>query len=114
MSQELQRIEAELRVIRGLMAQGAVQPPKAVTKAEAARLLSVSPKHIGRMVKRGELLTVDVSGAPRVPMSEIERLSTPPVAPSNQGNPEVERRVRFDGAKALAELASLRAKRKKR
>lgn len=111
---DLNAVLRELAALRAQLADGASQRPKAVTKIEAARLLSVSRKHIGRMVARGELLTVDVSGAPRVPMSEIDRLSTPPVAASNQGNPEVERRVRFDGAKALAELASLRAKRKKR
>lgn len=108
------RIEAELRAIRAFMSQGVPLTPRVVTRAQAATLLNVSVKHIARMVARGDLLQVDVGGALRIPKSEIERFEKPLVAKSNRGNPETERRVRFDGAKALAELNALHAKNQKK
>ncbi|MDP1916266.1 MAG: helix-turn-helix domain-containing protein [Myxococcales bacterium] len=52
--------------------------PAAVSLEEAARLLSCSPKHIGRLVKSGELRQVTIGSLRRIPMSEVLRLVSLP------------------------------------
>lgn len=77
----LEKIEAELREIRRILKdQGLVKV--AVNFTEAAQMLGVSPKHVGRMVRRGDLATVSVGGARRIPVSEIQRVLEPSAAPA--------------------------------
>lgn len=52
--------------------------PVAVTKARAARELEVSTKTIDRMCRSGELKTTLVRGMPRIPFTELLRLTTVP------------------------------------
>lgn len=82
--------------------------PAAVSLEEAARLLSCSPKHIGRLVKSGELRLVTIGKLRRVPMTEIHRLSTP-LALEMTLQPSLRRMPRYSAAQAEAELARLRA-----
>jgi DNA-binding transcriptional MerR regulator len=112
MSSDLEKIEAELAAIRRAMAQlleARALATMAVNKKEAARLLGVSPRHISRMQARGLLFARDVGGALRFPVSEIQRLLDGPRMESSGATPE---RARFDGAKAMAELKRLRAKKR--
>lgn len=81
--------------------------PLAVNFEEAARLLSVSPAHVGRMVRRGFLRVSNVAGARRIAMSELQRvLEHPPV----NSKPTV-RRPSYDAAEASRRLAELRRRR---
>lgn len=109
MSEELKAIRLAVEEMRALLERAT--EPKAVNLKEAARLLGVSTKHIGRMVRRGELLTTDVGGARRIPMEEINRLASPVVAKSNSSNPETVARVKYDAAAASRKLAELRKRR---
>jgi excisionase family DNA binding protein len=77
----LEAVEAQLREIRALLEKQQMTPA-AVSLEEAARLLSCSPKHIGRLVKSGELLVTKVGQLRRVPMSEIHRLTSPATSES--------------------------------
>src|SRR5262249_2453712 len=66
---------AELRplITAPKVEQPAIAPrPLLVTKAEAARLLSVSPRTIFEMRRRGELRAVMVCGAPRYSVAELQ------------------------------------------
>lgn len=104
------RIEAQLLEIRALVATiGRARPhPSAVSLKEAARLLSCSPKHIGRMVKRGTLTPRDLDGVRRIPVSQIHDLLEGPTMASSGATPA---QVRFDGAAAMRKLKELRSKR---
>jgi len=44
-----------------------------VTKADAARLLSVSPRTVFELRRRGEIHVVHVLGAPRYSVAELEQ-----------------------------------------
>jgi excisionase family DNA binding protein len=101
-------VEALLAAVRVVVREelGVVRP-LAVTLKEAARLMGVSPKHVTRMVGRGDLLTVEVGGARRIPMREVERHTSPPSMASSGATSE---RTRFDGAAAMAKLKALRKK----
>lgn len=103
-----QRIEAELKAIRRLVEQQGLRlQPTAVNFEEAARLLSVSAKHVSRMVKRGDLRVSNIGGARRIAMTEIHRvLEHPPVA----SKPTVQK-PQYDAAAASAKLAALRRRR---
>lgn len=81
--------------------------PAAVSLEEAARLLSCSPKHIGRLVKSGELRLVTIGKLRRVPMTEVYRLTS--VALEMTLQPSLRRMPRYSAAQAEAELARLRA-----
>lgn len=85
--------------------------PSALKFTQAAEALGVSTRHISRMVARGSLTVVDVGGARRIPMSEVQRLSTAPSMESSGATPE---QVRFDSAAARARLAELRKSRGRR
>lgn len=69
---ELGRLEAQLKEIRKLL-EGRL-PVAAVTFTEAARLLSVSPKHIGRMARSGQIHVSLVGGVRRITTVEIQRI----------------------------------------
>lgn len=49
-----------------------------VTKAEAARRLSVSVSSIERAMRRGDIRTVRIGGTVRIPVSELECIARPP------------------------------------
>lgn len=89
----LEAVEAQLKEIRALLEKAQMQPA-AVSLEEAARLLSCSPKHIGRLVKSGELLITKVGQLRRVPMSEIHRLTSPAMPEFGQRRPAVRPVVR--------------------
>jgi hypothetical protein len=80
-----------------------------VNFTEAARMLSVSTKHVSRMVRRGSLLVVNIDGARRIPVSEIHRLS---FAPETTPQPPPPRAPKYSAAAAEAELARLEKKRR--
>lgn len=84
----LEAVEAQLKEIRALLEKQQMTPA-AVSLEEAARLLSCSPKHIGRLVKSGELLVTKVGQLRRVPMSEIHRLTSPAMTEVGQRRPVV-------------------------
>jgi excisionase family DNA binding protein len=52
--------------------------PDAVSIAEAARRLSVSPRTVQRLISRKHLHAARLGRSVRVPISEIARLLTPP------------------------------------
>lgn len=81
--------------------------------SEAATILGVSSKSVGRMVARGELMTVAILGARRIPIEEIDRHRQPKLAKSN-ASPQAKERVRFDRAAAERRMAELRKKRRER
>lgn len=103
----LEAVEAQLREIRSLLERQQM-PPAAVSLEEAARLLSCSPKHIGRLVKSGALLVTRIGELRRVPMSEIHRLTSMPEV--GQAKPPSRRVAR----PAVPESVRLRAMRKAR
>jgi excisionase family DNA binding protein len=82
---ELEAVRAELEALRLLVSSlvGGLKStePRAVTLKDAAAALGCSPRHIARMIGRGELVTIDVGGARRIPMRELERITSTPVAP---------------------------------
>lgn len=98
---DLEAVEAQLKEIRALLSQRLT--PAAVSLEEAARLLSCSPKHIGRLVKSGAILVTKLGELRRVPMSEIHRLvslpeegqRTPPRAASARARPAIPESVRL-------------------
>jgi excisionase family DNA binding protein len=96
-----QVVREELGVVR----------PLAVTLKDAARLMGVSSRHVARMVGRGDLLTVEVGGARRVPMTEIMRHTSPLTAPapSPPKAPPAPKAERYSAAK---ELEKFRARRR--
>jgi excisionase family DNA binding protein len=75
----LERIEAELQAIRARLEQVLEPSPgRAVySLAEAAKRLGVSASTLRRMVRSGELLTVPVGKTPKVPATELARVSAP-------------------------------------
>lgn len=97
--ERLERLEERLR-----------PEPRCVKLNVAAVMLNVSTKHVGRMVRRGDVGTVDVGGARRIPMSEIQRVASMPSLPSSGATAA---QVRFDGAAARARLRELRKKKGK-
>ena len=103
----LEAVEAQLREIRALLVRRQLEPA-AVSFDEAARLLSCSPKHIGRLVKSGELLVAKVGELRRVPLSEIHRITSLPEV----GQPRP--RARPAPRAAVPESVRLKAMRAKR
>lgn len=79
----------------------------AVSFDEACKRLAISKATLGRLVKKGELVTVPIGGVPKVPVSEIERLCTPKRSPAmpEHGQVAVAREVR-----ELAKAKSLKRK----
>ena len=98
----LEAVEAQLKEIRALLVKQQMLPA-AVSLEEAARLLSCSPKHIGRLVKSGQLLVTKVGELRRVPMSEVHRLVSlpeegqkpPPRTASPRTRPSIPESVRL-------------------
>lgn len=71
-------------------------------------MLGVSPKHVSRMIRRGELQPRDVGGARRIPVSQIHALLEAPTMKSAAA--VVTKTPRYDAAAASRELAALRKK----
>jgi excisionase family DNA binding protein len=103
----LEAVEAQLREIRALLLRQQMMPA-AVSFDEAARLLSCSPKHVGRLVRAGELLVTKVGELRRVPLSEIHRITSLPEV----GQPRP--RARPLPRAAVPESVRLKAMRSKR
>lgn len=101
--------EQFLALVRAAVRAELEERPTTLKFNQAAEALNVSPRHIGRMVRRGSLMTVDIDGARRIPMSEIRRVASLPSLPSSGATPE---QVRFDAAAALRRLDELRKKKK--
>lgn len=105
----LEAVEAQLKEIRALLVKQHLAPA-AVSLEEAARLLSCSAKHIGRLVKSGELLVTKVGQLRRVPMSEIHRLVSPAMPEFGQRRPATHPVVK----PSMPESVRLKAMRKAR
>lgn len=74
-------IETELRGLREdiqrLLTQVESAPPRALTLDEAGKALAVSTNTIRRMIRDGKLLSVLIGKRPRIPLSEVQRITTP-------------------------------------
>lgn len=101
--------EQLLALIRAAVRAELGERPTTLKFTEAAEALSVSARHISRMVRRGSLMTVDIDGARRIPMSEIQRVASMPSLPSSGATAA---QARFDGAAARARLRELRKKKR--
>ena len=109
---ELKAVRVELEALRSMVAQlleqTGAERQRLFEFKDAARLLGVHPMTISKMVRLGEVLPVAVRGKRMIPISEIDRLSSPPQAKSSGATPE---RVRYDAAEASRRLAELRKRR---
>lgn len=104
-----------------------VSTPEMVGFKEAARRLAVSEPTVRRMVTRGEILSVTISKKPKIPISEIKRITTPSASMPELGQRRQSRAVltRMKAASLsrkrpgsveaeIAKLHALRAARKKK
>ncbi|GMV19052.1 MAG: hypothetical protein AMXMBFR56_72760 [Polyangiaceae bacterium] len=123
---ELAEIRAELRALRSML-EGERPEVEVVSLKDAAKRLACSERTIRRLARAGQLVLVRVGETPKVPMSELRRLTTPrsPAMPE-LGRP-MQRRPRravsmpeapasskrYSVAAEKARLAELRAKRKR-
>lgn len=106
----LSEVRSELVALREMVSRLLSQSgerPRLYEFREAARLLGVAPKTISRMVACGELLPVMLRGKRLVPLSEIDRLSAPPVMRSS-GAPL--KAPRFDAAAFSASVKKARSR----
>lgn len=107
----LDSIEAKLDALVERLRERAAQAdqPDLLTPKAAAAALSVSTKTIGRMVRRGQLRTVQVGRHWRVPRSEVERFSTPKTkAPQPKRRGAEQYDVRAEYAKSMKRLGGRR------
>ena len=104
----LERLEASLELMRvqleGLERRMA-PAPTAVTFVEAARMLSVSSKYLGQLVRAGKIRTCLVGSVRRIPVAEIHAMLAAPAMRSSGATPA---RVKYDARAAMARLAELR------
>lgn len=84
--------------------------PLALTKTEAARLLSMSKRQLERLIARGEISTC-VGDARKVPRREVERYSSPAANVVSGAGRRSKSRKRVAAFDAEAEAAALRARR---
>lgn len=103
---DLKSIEAQLKEIRELLERES--GPVAVTLKEAARRLACSEKHIGRLVRRGEITTVMVGTLRRVSMSEIRRITSAPEV--GQRQEPLRRQPKYSASMVEAEYLKLRGR----
>ncbi len=121
---DLERIEAQLKSIRAELAEVLKPKPIAVSFAEAAKMLDTSTRTIRRMVADRTLLTITVGKTPKVPMVELQRITTPVGLGSRPefGQRQPERREvrrlnslsKARGAEAAKAAALVEARRKNR
>lgn len=83
----LEDLQAELKLLREMLAKQAQPPPAAVPFEEAARLMCCSPKHVGHLVKTGVIRVARVGQLRRIPMTEIHRLTSPAMPEIGQSSP---------------------------
>ena len=76
----------------------------AVTFARAAERLDCSVSTVKRLVRTGRLLTVRVGDDPRVPVSELRRLTTPVETPRQARRPKPPPSAREDAEATLKRL----------
>ena len=80
----LREVRKELAEVRRLLERGSAGAalvarwPLVLSFEEAAERLGVSVRTMRRMVKCGDVLTVEIHGTRKVPVSELERLIVPP------------------------------------
>lgn len=84
--------------------------PRLFKYGQAAKALGVSVTTVKQLIRDGELATVKIGKRPMIPMSEIERLSTPAAPKSTSSRAPRRRRGQRD---AKAEAAALRQALKK-
>lgn len=85
MVEVIEAVLAEVRALRKQLDERGVEQLTAPYR-EAARILGLkSSKTINRMVKRGELASVMVSGTPMIPMTELKRIATPATPKARRG-----------------------------
>ena len=114
MNQELVEIREELRALRAMLEGSAA--PEVVSLKDAAKRLACSERTIRRLARAGQLVLVRVGETPKVPMSELRRLTTPhsPAMPElgrpRKARPQPRRRTpaMSESSKVLAELAKRR------
>ena len=74
-NKQMDELIAEVKALRAATERRSAAPPKAVDKAEAARLIGVSMSTLERMARNGELPCVRFrSGTIRFRMQDIEAL----------------------------------------
>lgn len=73
---DLEKIEAQLREIRELLA-GAKLERALYPLSEAAQLLGIGMTKMREVVRSGVVMAVDFDGRKMIPASEIKRVSTP-------------------------------------
>lgn len=110
--------ERELQLIRLAVQEvlkqerGTSEQPRTMRYQKAAKMLDVSVSKVKSLVKSGEIIPVWVGGRKMIPLSEIERISTPTLSGKAAKSAAVPR-ARFDPKAEAAELrAALKANRK--
>ena len=94
-----------------------MEGPLLVPQKAAAKLLSVSPRTLRRLIVSGVLATVSLGGRPMVPMAEILRVAQPTkpvteeVAAALEVPPMPRRRRKTAGDIEVERLRALRARR---
>lgn len=105
---DLEEFLSRVRVLVGQLEARLRPEPRAVNLAGAAERLGVSAKHVSRMIRRSLLRTVDVGGARRITLAEIDRVLRE--SPDERPVVQPKRAPRYDAAAASARLAALRKK----
>jgi hypothetical protein len=86
--------------------------PRVLTKERAALELSISITKLNRLIRSGRLLMVQIGERQMIPSTEVERVATPVVRPTN--HKETKRTPRAEGkTEAEKVFAALRLERKK-
>jgi excisionase family DNA binding protein len=86
-------------------------PPKAMSYERAAQMLGVSARKVFDLVAEGRLVPVRIGGRKKIPLSEIERLTTPEKGAKAQARVAARRKPLLRTFDAQAELAKLRKRR---
>lgn len=97
----------EVRALKTMLS--AAPPPLALTKMEAARLLSMSKRQLDRLIARGEIATCS-GDSRKIPRRAVEEYAKPALAVLKGGKTK-RRRKRVPAFDAEAEAAALRARR---
>lgn len=105
---ELRAIRREIEGINRRLKKQALEV-QAYSLQQAAELLGCSPRHIARLLARGELLSVRVGGLRRIPRTELEKAMAPKEPPPPSPAAKKGRFVQRGG-----ELVRLRELRRKR
>lgn len=109
MSSDVERWLMEVRADIKAMREELAPPPRVMRYEKAAKMLDVSKTVLKEMIARGEIVPVRIGGRKKIPLSEVERVSTPCAEPG-----EARRALRAPKAsgprvKMADELAKLEA-----